>query len=144
MLLVVEAAMQAQADGYDGVYLGGWNDPLWEAREMLDIPVASVGEQSMLAALAIERDIIAYGLRDRCIARPVRSITPYSDAQLLLEAVDAPARQFIPRFEAAAHACISEGADVICSSCRQAASCNHGEPGTTQRLMTRPGGRCYR
>jgi len=133
-VLMVEAALQAQADGYDGVYLGCWNDPLWEAREMLDIPVASVGEQSMLAALAmgqrfavvtvsdktavaIERDIIAYGLQERCIARPARSITPYSDAQLLLEAVHAPAQQFIPRFEAAAHACINEGADVILVGC---------------------------
>lgn len=133
-VLMVEAAIKAQADGYDGVYLGCWNDPLWEAREMLDIPVASVGEQSMLAALAlgwrfavvtvshktamaIERDIVAYGLTDRCIQRPVRSIEPYSDAELLLEATHSPGERFIPRFEAAARQAIADGADVILVGC---------------------------
>jgi len=133
-VLMVEAALKAEADGYDGVYLGCWNDPLWEAREMLNIPVASVGEQSMLAALAIgqrfavitvsdktagaiERDIIGYGLGERCIARPVRTIQPFSDAGLLLEAVHAPAERLIPRLEAVAHECIAEGADVILVGC---------------------------
>jgi len=133
-VLMVEAAIKAQSDGYDGVFLGCWNDPLWEAREMLDIPVASVGEQSMLAALAmgqryavitvsqktaaaIERDIIGYGLTERCIPRPVRSIQPFSDAQLLLEATHSPAERFIPRLEAVAHQCIAEGADVILVGC---------------------------
>ena len=93
---MVEAALQAEEDGFDGAFLGCWNDPLWEAREVLSIPVASVSEQSMLAALtmgrrfaivtvsektaaAIEMDLFAYGLRDRAIMRPVRSITPESD-----------------------------------------------------------------
>ncbi|MFJ3370183.1 aspartate/glutamate racemase family protein [Pseudomonas sp. NPDC086251] len=133
-VLMVEAAIKAQADGYDGVFLGCWNDPLWETREMLDIPVASVGEQSMLAALAmgqrfavitvsdktavaIERDIIGYGLTERCIRQPVRSIQPFSDAQLLLEAIHSPAERFIPRLEAVARQCIADGADVILVGC---------------------------
>ena len=131
---MVEAALKAQSDGYDGVYLGCWNDPLWEAREMLDIPVASVGEQSMLAALAtghrfavitvsdktalaIERDIVGYGLTDRCIRQPVRSIQPFSDAGLLLESVHAPEQRFIPRLEEVARQCIADGADVILVGC---------------------------
>jgi allantoin racemase len=133
-VLMVEAAIQAQADGYDGVFLGCWNDPLWEAREMLDIPVASVGEQSMLATLAmgqrfavitvsdktaaaIERDIVGYGLTDRCIRQPVRTIKPYSTADLLLEATHSPEATFIPRLEAVAQQCIAEGADVILVGC---------------------------
>ncbi|WP_213940440.1 aspartate/glutamate racemase family protein [Pseudomonas sp. dw_612] len=133
-VLMVEAAIKAQADGYDGVFLGCWNDPLWEAREMLDIPVASVGEQSMLAALAmgqrfavitvsektaaaIERDIIGYGLTDRCIRQPVRSIQPFSDVGLLLEATHSPTERFIPRLEAVARQCIADGADVILVGC---------------------------
>ena len=129
-VLMVEAAIQAQADGYDGVFLGCWNDPLWETREMLDIPVASVGEQSMLAALAmgqrfavitvsdktavaIERDIVGYGLSERCIRQPVRSIKPFSNLELLLEATHSPQTSFIPRLEAVAQQCIGKGAEFV-------------------------------
>ncbi|WP_052391993.1 aspartate/glutamate racemase family protein [Paraburkholderia bannensis] len=101
---------------------------------MLDIPVASVGEQAMLAALAmgqrfavvtvaektaaaIERDIALYGLRERAIVRPARAISPESDASLLLGAVRDPWEAFIPRFEAAARTCIADGADVILVGC---------------------------
>jgi allantoin racemase len=133
-VLMVEAAIEAEQAGYEGVYLGCWNDPLWEAREMLSIPVASVGEQSMLAALAmgqrfavitvsnktavaIERDIIAYGLQSRAIANPVRTINPFSDAGLLLESVNDPEMNLIPRLEDAAHECIAAGAEVILVGC---------------------------
>ena len=27
---IVEAAMKAEADGFDGVFIGCWNDPLWK------------------------------------------------------------------------------------------------------------------
>ena len=101
---------------------------------MLDIPVASVGEQSMLAALAmgqrfavitvsdktavaIERDIVGYGLNERCIRQPVRSIKPFSNLELLLEATHSPQTSFIPRLEAVAQQCIAEGADVILVGC---------------------------
>lgn len=131
---IVEAALKAEADGYDGVFLGCWNDPLWEAREVLSIPVGSVSEQSMLAALAmgkrlavvtvsqkttvaIENDLLAYGLRDRAIVRPVRTILPESDAELLLGAVEDPYRAFIPRVEEVARGCIADGADVILVGC---------------------------
>ena len=131
---LVEAALQAEEDGFDGVFLGCWNDPLWEAREVLSIPVASVSEQSMLAALtmgrrlaivtvsektaaAIEMDLFAYGLRDRAIMRPVRSIAPESDTDLLCKSVNDPHSEFIPRFEQAARACIADGAEVILAGC---------------------------
>lgn len=131
---MVEAALQARDDGFDGVYFGCWNDPLWETREVLDIPVASVGEQSMLAALsmgkrfavvtvsektvaAIENDLMAYGLSSRAIANPVRSIMPESDGGLLLASVDDPHANFIPRLEAVAADCIRDGAEVILVGC---------------------------
>lgn len=133
-VFMVEAALKAQDDGFDGVYLGCWNDPLWEAREVLDIPVGSVGEQSLLAALAmgkrfavitvsektvsaIENDIAAYGLSARAIHRPVRTIAPASDGNLLLESVEDPGRSFIPRFEEVAQGCIRDGAEVILVGC---------------------------
>lgn len=131
---IVEAAMKAEADGFDGVFIGCWNDPLWEAREILSIPVGSVSEQSMLSALpmgrrfavitvshkttiAIENDLRAYGLTNRAINRPVRTIEPESDADLLLGAVEDPYKEFIPRLEAVAADCIRDGAEVILIGC---------------------------
>jgi len=131
---LLEAAYQAERDGFDGVYFGCWNDPLWQARELLNIPVASVGEQSMLAALsmakrfaiitvsektamAIENDIEAYGFSSRAITRPVRTILPESDAPLLHESVTDPYAHFIPRFEQAAQGAIHDGAEIILVGC---------------------------
>ena len=131
---MIEAAIHAEADGFDGVFLACWNDALWEAREVLSIPVASVGEQSMLAALtmgrrfavvtvsektatAIETDLFAYGLRDRAITRPARAISPESDTGLLCQSVTDPQSDFIPRFEETARACIADGAEVILAGC---------------------------
>ena len=133
-VFLVEEALRAQKDGFDGVYFGCWNDPLWEAREMLEIPVGSVGEQSMLASLsigkrfavvtvsektavAIESDLVAYGLSARAIHRPVRSVSPESDLGLLLESVEDPHRRFIRRLEEVAHGCIRDGAEVILVGC---------------------------
>lgn len=131
---IVEAALQAERDGFDAVFIGCWNDPLMEAREVLDIPIGSVSEQSMLAAMAmgrrfavvtvsdkttvaIENDINAYNFNDRAIVRPVRSIEPFSDGALLLSTVNDPYQDFIPRFEAAARDCIRDGADTILVGC---------------------------
>ncbi len=133
-VLMLEEALQARDDGYDGIFLGCWNDALWEAREILDIPVASVGEQSLLASLAmarkfavitvsdktrvaIERDIMAYGLSARGIENPVRTITPFSTADMLKASVTSPEQQFIPRFEEAARQCIADGAEIILVGC---------------------------
>ena len=131
---LLEAAIRAQEDGFDGVYFGCWNDPLWEAREVLSIPVASVGEQSMLASLpmgrrfgvvtvsektahAIESDLLAYGLRERAIVRPVRAIAPESDGGLLLESVTNPHARFIPRLEKIATQMIEDGAECLLVGC---------------------------
>lgn len=131
---MMEAAIAAQDEGFDGVYFGCWNDPLWETREILDIPAGSVGEQSMLASLsigkrfavvtvsektvsAIENDLWAYGLAARAITRPVRSVYPESDGKLLRQSIDDPYNGFIPRFEEAAMGCIRDGAEVILVGC---------------------------
>lgn len=131
---MMEAAIKAEEDGFDGVYFGCWNDALWETREILGVPVASVGEQSMLAALpigkrfavvtvsektvvAIENDLVAYGLSSRAIVRPVRPVRPESDASLLLGSVDDPHANIIPRFEEVATECIRDGAEVILVGC---------------------------
>jgi Asp/Glu/hydantoin racemase len=131
---VVENALNAQVEGYDAVVLGCWADPLWELRSEMDIPVHSIGEASFLMAMTlglrfavitvapgvvplIEKDLWIYGLEKRAIYRPVRSLEPASDAELLLESIKDPETRFLPNFERVALQCIADGAEVIIVGC---------------------------
>jgi allantoin racemase len=131
---VVENTIGAQEEGFDAVVLGCWADPLWEAREVVDIPVVGIGEASMLLATTlghkfavitvapgvvptIEIDLRLYGMEDRFIHLPVRALDPPSDADLLLESIEDPYRRLIPTFERVAHGCIEDGAEVIVVGC---------------------------
>jgi allantoin racemase len=131
---VVENTIAAERDGFDAVVLGCWADPLWEAREVVDIPVVGIGEAAMLLATmlgqkfavitvapgvisTIEIDLKLYGLESRAIVNPVRALDPPSDARLLVESVSDPFREMIPRFEKVARRCIADGADVIVVGC---------------------------
>ena len=131
---VVENTLQGEQDGFDAVVLGCWADPLWEAREAVDIPVVGIGEAAMLLATTlgykfavitvapgviptIEVDLRLYGLEDRAIYRPVRTLDPPSDLELLVESVTDPHRRLIPNFERVARQCIQEGAEVIVVGC---------------------------
>jgi allantoin racemase len=131
---IVENTIQAEQDGFEAVVLGCWADPLWEAREAVDIPVIGIGEAAMLLALTqgykfavitvapgviptIELDLRLYGLQDRAIPRPVRALDPPSDAELLLESVRDPHLRLIPNFERVARGCIEDGAEVIVVGC---------------------------
>jgi allantoin racemase len=131
---VVEGAVAAERDGADAVVLGCWADPLWEAREMVNIPVVGIGEAALLLATTlghkfavitvapgvvptIEIDLRLYGLEDRAIPRPVRSLDPPSDLDLLVESVTDPFRRLIPNFERIARECIADGAEVIVVGC---------------------------
>ena len=131
---VVENAIDARAEGFDAVVLGCWADPLWELRSELDIPVHGIGEASFLMAMTlglrfavitvapgviplIEKDLWVYGLEKRAIHRPVRSLSPASDAGLLLESIKDPEARFLPNFEQVARECIAAGAEVIIVGC---------------------------
>lgn len=131
---VVENALNAKEEGYDAVVLGCWADPLWELRSELDIPVHSISEASFLMAMTlglrfavitvapgvvplIEKDLWVYGLEKRAIHRPIRSLAPASDAELLLESIHAPETRLIPNFEKVARECIADGAEVIIVGC---------------------------
>jgi allantoin racemase len=131
---IVETTIKGEQDGFDAVVLGCWADPLWEAREAVNIPVIGIGEASMLLACSIgykfavitvapgviptiELDLRRYGLQDRAIYRPVRTLDPPSDTEMLLESVADPHRRMIPNFERVARQCIDEGAEVIIVGC---------------------------
>lgn len=132
-VLMAEQALAAQGEGFDGILLGCWNDPHQEVREVLDIPVASVSEQSMLTALSmgrrfavatvspktaasIETDLLDYGLERRAINRPVRYLAPESNEQLLLRTVGEP-NEAIRRFDKLAEELVADGAEVIVVGC---------------------------
>ncbi len=131
---VVETCIQARDEGFDAMVLGCWADPLWEAREVIDVPVVGIGEAAMLLATTlgvrfavitvapgvvptIERDLHTYGLQERAIARPVRALDPPSDAGMLLESIEDPHRRLIPNLERVARECIKDGAEVIVVGC---------------------------
>ena len=65
----------------------------------------------------IELDLHRYGLQDRGINRPVRSLDPPSDTGMLLESINDPHKRMIPNLERVAHQCIEEGAEVIIVGC---------------------------
>jgi allantoin racemase len=131
---VVENAVNASNEGFDAVVLGCWADPLWELRAEMEIPIVGIGEASLLMALTlgarfavitvdpgvvplIEMDLRLYGLENRAIHRPVRSLDPSSDVELLLESIADPNARFIPNFERVAKGCIADGAEVIIVGC---------------------------
>lgn len=62
---VCEAALAAQAAGYDAFALGCFFDPaLHEARSLVDIPVVSLTETSMLTACSLGRKFAVISLTD--------------------------------------------------------------------------------
>jgi len=62
---VCEAALAAEAAGYDAFALGCFFDPaLHEARSLVDIPVVSLSETSMLTACSLGRRFAVISLND--------------------------------------------------------------------------------
>ena len=62
---VCEAALAAEAAGYDAVALGCFFDPaLHQARSLVDIPVVSLSESCMLTACSLGRRFAAVALTD--------------------------------------------------------------------------------
>lgn len=67
---VVAAAIQAEADGYDGVMIGCAGDPgLYAAREMLRIPVVGPGENAVHWAAMAGTAFSVIAIVDNCVPR---------------------------------------------------------------------------
>jgi len=128
---IMENFITAAEEGYDGIAIGCFLDPaLHEAREILDIPVASLGEVSMHFACMYGRKfgivnpgpllkekfyeplVRMYGLESRCVGmEPV--VLPFEASA---GAFSNPA-PFIDEFIVCAKKLIDQGADVIISGC---------------------------
>jgi allantoin racemase len=128
--LVFHAAAHAEKEGFDAVMIGCFGDPMvWEIRQVLNIPVVSPGESSMLLAtmmgykfgivtihpyiiLGQEHRVTKYGLRERFAG--IRAIPESSDDQV---AAMQDAHHTIESFKKVARELIAEGAEVIIPGC---------------------------
>ncbi|MGE0314422.1 MAG: aspartate/glutamate racemase family protein [Lautropia sp.] len=127
-LQVCDAAMVAEREGFDAVAIGCFFDPaLREARSLVNIPVASLGESCALTACSLGRRfglvtlcadqsedysdmMMAYGL-ERRFAGAVALDPPIDE--FALEADEATAQDIEARFDAAAARVIANGADIV-------------------------------
>ena len=127
-LQVCDAAMVAEREGFDAVAIGCFFDPaLREARSLVNIPVASLGESCALTACSLGRRfglvtlcadqsedysdmMMAYGL-ERRFAGAVALDPPIDE--FALEADEAAARVIEARFDEASARVVAKGADLI-------------------------------
>lgn len=72
---VIQAAIQAEKDGYDGILIGCAGDPgLYGAREMIKIPVVGPGENAVHLASMIGNKFSVVAIMDTCIPRHVHLV----------------------------------------------------------------------
>jgi len=125
---VCEAALAAQANGYDAFALGCFFDPgLTEARSLVDIPVVSLTESCMLTACSLGRKFAVIALTDfqkmlsedlahkYGLTQRLAGVVAMSPVVRLfdLEAGDEVAESIKQRFIVACRAALDLGAEVI-------------------------------
>lgn len=126
----IENGLTAEREGFSSFVLNCWDDPgLTELRSLLDIPVLSIGESSMLAATMLGerfgliprnervgarvwRNVVAYGLTSRA-APPVYCRVSLPD---LGQAFAEPG-PIIARFLEAGRQALGQGAEVLVPAC---------------------------
>ena len=128
--MVFHVASHAEEEGFDAVIIGCFGDPMvWEMRQVLNIPVVSIGESSMVLSTLmglkfgvvtispynvpgqVER-IARYGLAERSAG--VRAI-PESSEEQVKALTNAGAT--IEAFKQAARELIADGAEIILPGC---------------------------
>jgi Asp/Glu/hydantoin racemase len=128
---VFESVMAAEKEGFDAVAIGCFLDPILdELREVMNIPVMSLGEAGMLTACMLGkyfsvisyvpqsnhkryRELIhKYGLTDR--AAP---LTSFNLPLLELENGFKSPKPVIERFKVAAREAVKKGAEVLLPGC---------------------------
>ncbi|OGO06500.1 MAG: hypothetical protein A2Y92_02100, partial [Chloroflexi bacterium RBG_13_57_8] len=138
---ILKSVLKAENQGFDGVCISCFLDPsLYEARQLLKIPVTAIAEASMhLASLMgsrfaiitkdvhfirpMEANIYRYGLEGKAIKRnPVRVLTLPEDKLSPIEQAifDGAPRDYSPlveNFTEVARGCIEDGAEVLIMGC---------------------------
>jgi len=129
-IAIFHAVVQAEREGFDGAMIACFGDPMLpEVRQTVNIPVASLGESSMLLATMmgykfgivspslyvndpIEQRIDRYGLRNRSVG--VRATLEKGDEQ---EMALIDAHHGIECFEKVGRELIADGAHVLIPGC---------------------------
>lgn len=125
---VIDNARRAEAEGYDAVVLGSWSEPhLREIRSVVDIPVSSMAEATLLTGCSVagrvglvtvtaslgemaRRIISSHHLADRVAG--IEVLQPEVDEDELAAGFDQP-DAMVRRFVDAAERVIDRGADVV-------------------------------
>lgn len=126
---VIQAAVEAEKDGYDGIILGCAGDPgLYAVREMVHIPVVGPGENAVHLACMLGNRFSVVAIVDSCIPRHmhlVRRAGIISDKLASVRAAGIPVLHISDHLEEAkehvsreARAAVEEdGADCIILGC---------------------------
>ncbi|MGE0388084.1 MAG: aspartate/glutamate racemase family protein [Gammaproteobacteria bacterium] len=125
---IVENCIRAEREGFDAVAIASYNDPfIHEARSVVDIPVASMAESSLLTACALARRIALVTLTPENVIRlrelverhaltprvaGVYSLEPRTNEAELMQAFAAP-EALIANFAHAARRAIDDGAEIV-------------------------------
>lgn len=127
---VFQAALHAQEEGYDGVLVMCFGDPMLEhIRQAIDIPVVGLGESAMyqaarmgnafgivaiseLNAIELAHTVHKYGLSDKFVGCESINETAMEQGGALLNA-----QHGIEHFQIAARKLIDRGAEVIIPGC---------------------------
>lgn len=124
----IEFAIQAEAEGFDAYIIGSFSEPfLTETRSVLDVPVVSLAEASLLAACSLSEQfalvtlapgyarrlrgvVKRHGLEVRLI--DVRALSTAQD-EGSVDAAFASPEKLIDDFTAVARKLVADGADVV-------------------------------
>lgn len=146
---VFQAALHAQEEGYDGVLVMCFGDPMLDhIRQAVDIPVVGLGQSAMyqaaymgntfgivaiseLNAIELDHTVHKYGLADKFVGCESINETAMEQGAALINA-----KHGIEHFQAAARKLIDRGAEVIIPGCgilspalRFAIGCEEEYPG---------------
>ena len=124
----LEFCWQAEQQGFDAIVLGSFSEPyLTEARSLVEIPVVSMPESTLLVACSLAPRFALVALSQRSAVRNRALVSrhglegrltgvhalpsPWGESELN-EALEAPDR-LVADFEAAATKAVAEGADLL-------------------------------
>lgn len=125
---IIENCMQAEREGYDAVALASYNDPfVREARSVVDIPVVSVAESTLLTACTQARRFALITLTPENVVRlseiverhalerrvnGIYALEPQTTERELSEAFANPAN-LLPVFSNAVERAVKAGAELV-------------------------------
>jgi len=142
--IVYHSAVSAEADGFDGVLITCFGDPmLHQIRQAINIPVASIGESALLMASTMGSKFGIIHISDYNILETRHTIAKYglSDRLANIRSINEPPREqggaifnathSIEKFKKVARELIADGAEVLIPACGLMSPAMRFAPGAT-------------